>query len=368
MSITPLISVGVPVYNDADWLQNALDHILGQTYTNLEVIIADDGSTDSSRDICREYASRDGRIRYFENKHNLGVWGNHRFVFDVSQGDYFAWGSGHDYWEPLYINTLLEQLYANPAVVMCCPKALNFKDGVASQPPGLLDTRGMAPREGIKSLMEFRLEGGSMDIFYGLYRSEFLEKVEVGRDVLSADEIMFAELLFMGELLQINIPLIHKVKSRGSKDVRANRATYREYLDSQKLSVGSVFKYYLPRLYSFAEYMRMVENAKIDLADKEWLFGEIKTLSAHYTASIFEELDHFIGHFKKEIPALIKYPLFQKMQAAQVLNILNFAMILGFEHGEADELRLRCRDLISLPSSPAEGKLRRFLKKIVQRK
>jgi glycosyltransferase involved in cell wall biosynthesis len=348
MSDKPLISVGIPVYNDAPWLRNALDHILAQDYENLDIILADDGSIDGSREICREYAGRDGRIRLFENKHNLGGWGNHKFVFDVSLADFFAWGSGHDYFEPSYISTLFEKLNANPTVIQCCPKSLHYKNEGTYKAPGILDTRGLSPRERIKHLIAFRLAGGSMDVFFGLYRSEFLAKVDVGRDVVSADEIMLAELSFMGEILQVDEVLIHKANTRGLMNVRANRESYRAHLDRTKLSKGTIFKEYLPRLYSFVEYMHMVEDTPIIAEEKEWLHKEIRNEAAKLAGSVMEELDYFIKHFSLELPFHKQYTLFQQIEAAEVLSALDFALIIGFEHRETHKLRSICLAALGL--------------------
>jgi glycosyltransferase involved in cell wall biosynthesis len=351
----PLISIGVPVYNDAPWLRNALDHLLAQDYTNLEIILADDGSTDGSREICREYAGLDKRLRLFENRHNLGSWGNHKFVFDVSQGDFFAWGSGHDFYTPSFISRMFENLHLNPILVQCCPKSELLVDGKPFKPPGILDTRGLTPIERVKKIMEFRLNGGSIDIFYGLYRSAALGNVVIGRDVVSADEIMLAELSLLGEVLQVDEIMLHKVNTRGAMNVRANLQSYRAHLDRNRISKGTMIKEYLPRMYSFIEYMNMVEKSNISRADKEHLYIEIKRLAAHYASGIMEELEHFIGHFKMGIPALEAYPLVRRIQAAQVISASEFALLLGFEPNGLRELRSICFAVLSQRN--AEGDL-----------
>ena len=66
MDETALISVVVPVYNVASYLPKCIDSIINQTYSNLEIILVDDGSSDNSGFICDEYAKRDGRIKMLE--------------------------------------------------------------------------------------------------------------------------------------------------------------------------------------------------------------------------------------------------------------------------------------------------------------
>ena len=69
----PLVSIGVPVYNGENYLRQALESITNQTYRNLEILIADNASTDGTEAICREFAARDERIRYHRHPTNLGA-------------------------------------------------------------------------------------------------------------------------------------------------------------------------------------------------------------------------------------------------------------------------------------------------------
>lgn len=68
----PKISVIVPVYNAEKWLRRCVDSILAQTFTDFEILLVDDGSSDTSGVICDEYASKDARVRVF-HKPNGGV-------------------------------------------------------------------------------------------------------------------------------------------------------------------------------------------------------------------------------------------------------------------------------------------------------
>ena len=68
----PLVSVGLPVYDGENYVAEAIESILGQTYGNLELIINDNASTDRTEAICLEYAAADDRVQYARSKHNLG--------------------------------------------------------------------------------------------------------------------------------------------------------------------------------------------------------------------------------------------------------------------------------------------------------
>src|SRR5580692_5215252 len=96
MNAVPRLSIGLPVYNGEDYLAESLDALLGQTYTDFELIISDNASTDATADICRMYQEKDGRIRYIRQPNNSGSAPNHNFVSDVSHGDLFKWAGADD--------------------------------------------------------------------------------------------------------------------------------------------------------------------------------------------------------------------------------------------------------------------------------
>jgi glycosyltransferase involved in cell wall biosynthesis len=84
------VSICLTTYNRSATLPATLDAILGQTFANFELIISDDCSTDSTQQVCREYAARDSRIRYFRNSQNLKMPGNLNAAIQRAQGQYVA--------------------------------------------------------------------------------------------------------------------------------------------------------------------------------------------------------------------------------------------------------------------------------------
>lgn len=95
MENSPLISVIVPVYNVAEYLPECLDSIINQTYTNLEIILVDDGSTDECPKICDEYAEKDGRIRVIHKK-NGGLSDARNAGLDICTGEWVGFVDSDD--------------------------------------------------------------------------------------------------------------------------------------------------------------------------------------------------------------------------------------------------------------------------------
>src|SRR5438128_500699 len=94
----PLVSIGLPVYNGAAHLSEALDSLLAQDYERIELVISDNASTDDTPTICQKYAAIDSRIRYYRKETTSAVIPNFRRALDLSSGDYFVWAAHDDTW------------------------------------------------------------------------------------------------------------------------------------------------------------------------------------------------------------------------------------------------------------------------------
>jgi glycosyltransferase involved in cell wall biosynthesis len=93
---TPTVSIGMPVYNGERFIREALDSILEQTFTDFELIISDNASTDGTDAICCDYATRDSRIRYLRQNENKGALFNFEFVLNEARGSFFKWAAVDD--------------------------------------------------------------------------------------------------------------------------------------------------------------------------------------------------------------------------------------------------------------------------------
>ena len=102
----PLVSVIVPIYNAKDSLCQCIDSILSQSFTNFELILIDDGSTDESKDICDNYAIRDTRIITF-HKLNGGVSSARNKGLDLAQGEFITFIDSDDYVCTSFLESLL---------------------------------------------------------------------------------------------------------------------------------------------------------------------------------------------------------------------------------------------------------------------
>ena len=125
-----LISIIVPVYNVEEYLKQCLDSILEQTFSNYEVILVNDGSTDSSGLICQEYAEKDARIRYFE-KENGGLSDARNYGIEQARGDYLTFVDSDDFLDASHLSILYNALVNNDADISIANYA-NYQTSTAT--------------------------------------------------------------------------------------------------------------------------------------------------------------------------------------------------------------------------------------------
>jgi glycosyltransferase involved in cell wall biosynthesis len=118
MSDTPRLSVGLPVYNGEKYVAASIEALLGQTYEDFELIISDNASTDSTPDICLDYAKADKRVRVIRQHTNVGLAPNHNVVRDAARGEFFKWAAADDLYGRDLLRSCVEALDRHPDVVL----------------------------------------------------------------------------------------------------------------------------------------------------------------------------------------------------------------------------------------------------------
>ena len=104
------VSIGMPVYNGEKYIRDALNSLLEQTFSNFELIISDNCSTDGTAKICQEYALRDNRIIYHRQKTNIGAAANFEFVLNSARAPIFMWAAHDDKWTKGFLYNAMEIL------------------------------------------------------------------------------------------------------------------------------------------------------------------------------------------------------------------------------------------------------------------
>jgi glycosyltransferase involved in cell wall biosynthesis len=183
-----------------------LDALIAQTYSNLELIISDNASTDRTPSICHEYAARDARIRYYRNDVNVGVYANFNRSFALSSGEYFMWAAVDDIRPPNAVEKCLEALLTNPVAAMSHGPVLVKNEGSEklTKISNELYMNGLSSTERVRVFTEALGHNG---ILYGLYRRSALSVATLG-NCYGQDYLLCLQMCVVGPLEYVRAPMI----------------------------------------------------------------------------------------------------------------------------------------------------------------
>lgn len=111
------LTIGMPVFNDVDFVEQSIKSILNQTFTNFALIISDDASTDGSEEICCKLAQIDSRIQYIRHEKNMGISKNMEFLLSKSNSEFFMWAGDDDLYASDFISELINILENNKETI-----------------------------------------------------------------------------------------------------------------------------------------------------------------------------------------------------------------------------------------------------------
>lgn len=196
------VSIGMPVYNSAHFIREALDSLLNQTFTDFELIISDNASTDDTESICREYTKKDKRIRYFRQAVHRNVYSNYQFVLDEAIGEYYMWAAADDIKSDNFIEENYLFLQANQDYVASISPVRFQGEDFDELRMGDLSLDGQTFDD---RLLKFFVKWHSNGRFYSLIRRSALSKLTIdGEDYLGNDWIIVINLLSQGKMKRIS--------------------------------------------------------------------------------------------------------------------------------------------------------------------
>jgi glycosyltransferase involved in cell wall biosynthesis len=245
----PTISIGMPVYNAERYLVEALDSLLDQTFTDFEIIISDNSSTDQTESICFNYVRLDSRISYVRQSENLGATANFNHVFGLARGRYFKWASYDDICKPDFLAKCVEVLDNQPEVVW-----VHCSSGKIDEHGEVLDVNspeaeGIAhssdaglPRQSHDSKTpHLRFQGVLLGTnwcvdSYGLIRSDALQATRLLPACYGAEKVLMGALSLSGCYYEIPETLFHQRVHPTASSRIGNAAKQRTFMDAKSSS------------------------------------------------------------------------------------------------------------------------------------
>lgn len=201
---TPLITVGMPVYNGERYIEEAIRSILAQTFEDFVLIISDNASTDGTEEICRDFVMQDKRITYLRNQTNIGACNNYNLLFHRACTKYFRWFNADDLCAPELHEKCIAQLEDNPEVVLSYGKTcLIDQDGNPYE--NYNDNLDLQQSTAYERFTRFFDVVGQTNVIYGLMRTSAVAHTLLMGDgsYPAADTNFMAELTLYGQFKEI---------------------------------------------------------------------------------------------------------------------------------------------------------------------
>jgi len=236
----PALSIGLPVYNGERYLRQAIDSILTQDFTDFELIISDNASTDKTAAICVEYAKRDSRVHFHGSVENRGAVWNHRRVVELARGRYFKWSAHDDECAPQMLARCLDViLSAPPEVVLVYPQAQLIDEN--GQPTSVYKTsiasQDNLPHRRLACVIANVVLGTPM---YGIARIDALRKTRLIDVFPTSDYVFLAEMSLLGQVWELPEPLLRKrLHPERATEAHKDSAAMLNWLDPRGVTSGT---------------------------------------------------------------------------------------------------------------------------------
>ena len=201
----PRVTIGMPIYNGAKYVEEALASIAAQTYSDFELIISDNASTDATETICRNWAMKDGRIRYSRNARNLGAAANYNHVIALAQGRYFKHAAHDDILAPTNIERCVAVLDQADDVVLVYPRMimLDASGAQTDKREHSLELGASRPSERLARYIQLCDENSMCDPVFGLFRIDALRKTNMIGRYIASDMILLGEIALWGRVVEV---------------------------------------------------------------------------------------------------------------------------------------------------------------------
>ena len=236
----PNLCIGMPVYNGEAFMAEALDSVLGQSYTDFEIVILDNASTDGTREIAERYVGLDERVRYVRHETNLGAAVNFNKALDECRSPFFKWVAIDDPIGPDMFEACMAALEADPDAVLAYPET-GFIDQHSkmlyafNQRVDVPDWDRDTLRRGRQAFRAILADGSTANVLvFGVMRTELLRGARGMRSYFGSDLPMMADVVLQGHVIKVpglNVFLRRHTESSSSYDHRPDARKQQDFYD-----------------------------------------------------------------------------------------------------------------------------------------
>ena len=319
----PLISVIVPVYNVETYIKQSIESIINQTYSNLEIVLVDDGSPDACGSICDEYASKDNRIKVF-HKLNGGLSDARNYGIARALGEYLSFVDGDDWIEPDMLEILVKVAEENKADLVNSGFLKDYSNRTVEVPA--IEAMFADSIDSVKALINGRIGAATWG---KLYRKSCISDINFPRGhVFEEHATVYRFFLQADKVVSIAKPLYHyRLHRKGSITETHTMANLYDYWLAHKSRYG----YFIQddRFNTDEEIMNGLRFnfASVIAHNLRWCYENSRQDRKQY-AFFFKEMQEFASsHFsyfgEKGWPLYLRYSIF----LARFNNTFVFALL-----------------------------------------
>src|SRR6185437_5341163 len=176
MESNPLVTIGILSYNRPDDLRQAILSVINQTYSNLEILVSDNGShIEEVKNVIREFAERDHRIKFFFHEVNQGPLFNFHFLVNKASGKYFAWLADDDYFTNNFVEDTVSCFATIPGIVLASNMPISANTKQPIEVKYIPDTVGLKPIDKYNLMIKYVFLDLNL-FYYGLIETSSLKK------------------------------------------------------------------------------------------------------------------------------------------------------------------------------------------------
>jgi glycosyltransferase involved in cell wall biosynthesis len=273
-STVPKVSVVLPVYNGDNFLVQTLDAILAQEFTDFELVICDNASTDQTSAICRRYVDLDARVTYHRNSHNIGMTGNFNKVIALAQGEYIKIAAHDDMIAPEFLKACVAVLDQHPDIILCYTdsKCIDANGQVISGRNGtsaawFMNSPALPEMSSHQAWVRFyahTCKARTWTQEFGLIRRDILNKAGQWGAFYANDKVLVANLALLGRFHTIERPLFFYRRHDG-QSINLGRT---KHLYALWFNPNDTGKLIFPSWRILREYWHGIQNTPLTPVDQ----------------------------------------------------------------------------------------------------
>ncbi len=287
-----LVTIGVPVFNGENYLAATLAGLTAQTHPDLEIIVADNASTDGTVDIVRAAIADDSRIRLEESPTNVGATANYNRIVAMARGEFFKWAAHDDTCLPRFVQACVEALDDDATAVLAYPRTVLIGPDDEVLEADFVDGLARTEADPIERLRRYLPHRGEQHAIFGVIRAANLRRTRLIGNHWGGDMVTLGDLLLQGRFVEVEERLfLRRYHSDTSMAANASPEEINAWFDPHR-GTGPA----MPRTRLFRAHLRGVARSDLPLVKKTRGLAVVTSTWMH----------HFGRHMGGEMKVVIR--------------------------------------------------------------